>query len=141
MAKAARLVRDDAYEEMGSAYQCVLIAILDAALREHGVRSAATRRKVADSFLFALGEFHDSGWLRPADGAAPVYPLLCFTERFLNVDTPTAVLGTVYAPSAYFAFHEYAQSCVAACYAGDPAGRVERGFVGAEDGPEPDAAS
>src|SRR5882724_8629842 len=31
VAKAARLVRDDAYEEMGAAYQCVLTAALDAA--------------------------------------------------------------------------------------------------------------
>lgn len=130
MAKAARLVRDDAYEEMAAAYQCVLAAALDAALREHGVRSAATRRQVAESFLFAVGEFHDTGWLKPADGAAPVFPLLCFAERFLNVDTPVAAVGTVYAPSAGFAFHEYAHGCVAAFYDGDPAAEVETGRVG-----------
>jgi hypothetical protein len=28
MTEATRLVRDDAYEEMGSAYQCLLVAIL-----------------------------------------------------------------------------------------------------------------
>src|SRR5262249_11255438 len=132
MAKAMRLVRDDAYEEMGSAYQCVLIAVLDAALREHGIKSAATRRKVAESVVFALGDFHDSGWMRPAEGAAPVYPLLCFSQRFLNGDTPIANLGTVYAPSPLFAFHEYAFGCVRAFFAKDPAAHVETGHFPAE---------
>src|SRR5688572_4574838 len=54
MTKAVRLVRDDTYEEMGAAYQCVLAAALDTALRESGVKSASTRRKVAESFLFAV---------------------------------------------------------------------------------------
>jgi hypothetical protein len=75
MAKAVRVVRGDAYEEMGAAYQCVLTAALDAALRENGIRSPATRRKIAESFVFAVGEFHDTGWLRPAEGAAPMYQL------------------------------------------------------------------
>ncbi|OWK38518.1 hypothetical protein [Fimbriiglobus ruber] len=132
MAKTVRVVRDDAYEEMGAAYQRVLTAALDAALRESGVKSAATRRKVAESFVFALGEFHDSGWLRPAEGAAPVYPVLCFTERFLNVDTPPSALGTVYAPSPGFAFHEYAHGSVEAFHAGDPAAQIETGSFGGE---------
>jgi hypothetical protein len=133
MAKAARLVRDDAYEEMGAAYQCVLTAALDDALREHGVKSAATRRKVAESFLFAVGEFHDTGWLRPAEGAAQVYPVLCFAERFLNEDTAPAELGTVYAPSPGFAFHEYAHGSAGAFFDGDPAAKVETGSVGGEE--------
>jgi hypothetical protein len=135
MAKAVRVVRDDAYEEMGSAYQCVLIAVLDTALSEHGIKSAATRRKVAESVVVALGEFHDAGWFRPAEGAAPIYPVLCFSERFLNVDTPPAALGMVYAPSPFFAFHEYAHGCVAAFYDGDPAAQVETGHF-TDEGPE-----
>src|SRR4051812_49236012 len=114
MARAAQLVRDDAYEELGAAYQCVLTAALDAALRGNGVKSAATRRKVDESFVFALGDFHDTGWLRPAEGVAPMHPVLCFTERFLNLDTAPAELGTVYAPSPGFAFHEYAHGSVGA---------------------------
>lgn len=133
MAKAARLVRDNAYEEMGASYQCVVTAALDAALREHGVRSAATRRKVAESFMFALGEFHDSGWLRPAEEATAVYPVLCFAERFLNLDTTPAELGVVYAPSPGFAFHEYAHGSVGAFYDGDPAAKVETGSFESEE--------
>src|SRR4051812_16463202 len=127
MAKPTRLVRDDAYEEMGSAYQCVLIAALDAALREHGVTSAGRRKKVCEAFVFGLGNFHDQGWLKPSADAEPVYPLLCFTRRFLNPDTPVERLGPVYAPSPYFAYHEYAFGCVEAFYGDDPAAQVETG--------------
>jgi hypothetical protein len=133
MAKAAQLVRDDSYEEMGAAHQCILIAALDSALREHGVKSAATRRKISESFVFALGEFHDTGWFQPTIDARPVYPVLCFSKRFLNVDTDPAKLGTVYAPSQRFAFHEYAHSNVAAFYDGDPAAQVETGSFGNEE--------
>lgn len=41
MAKSTRLVRDDAYEEMGAAYQCVLVDMLDGVLKEHGVDEQA----------------------------------------------------------------------------------------------------
>lgn len=133
MAKAVRVVRDEAYEEMGAAYQCVLAAALDAALREHGIKSAATRRKVTESFLFAVGAFHDTGWLRPTEGADPVYPMLCFVKRFLNVDTPPAALGTIFAPSPEFAFHEYAHGSAAAFFDGDPAAQVETGSFAGEE--------
>jgi hypothetical protein len=131
MARAVRLVRDDAYEEMGAAYQCVLTGLLDAALRRQ-VKSADVRRKIAERFVFALGEFHDTGWFRPSGRAAPVYPVLCFGERFLNVDTEPADLGTVYAPSPSFAFHEYAHGSVEAYYDDDPAAQVETGQFGGE---------
>jgi hypothetical protein len=110
----------------------VLTAALDTALRECGVRSAATRRKVAEAFVFALGEFHDTGWLRTAKGAPPVYPVLCFAKCFLNLDTALAELGMVYAPSPGFVFHEYAHGCVSAFYDGDQAAQIETGSVGEE---------
>lgn len=134
MAKSAKLVRDEAYDEMGAAYQCVVTALLDDALKQHGIKSATTRRKVAEEFLFALGELHDTGWLRPAGATTPVYPILTFSERFLNLDTPPAALGTVYLPSPAFASHEYAHGCVGAYYDGDPAGQVETGTI--DDEPE-----
>ena len=136
MAKKTQLVRDDAYEELGAAYQCVQIAALDAALRENGVSRAAARRKVCESFLSAMGSLHDQGWFKPAEAAEgePVYPLLCFSRRFLNADTPVGELGPVYAPSPSFAYHEYALGSVDAFYEGNPAARVETGtFEGEGD--------
>ncbi len=127
MPEATRLVRDDAYEEMGSSYQCVQIAALDAALQKHGVADAKVRRKVCESFLFAMGELHDHGWLKPSADSEPVYPLLCFSRRFLNTNTPVGELGEVYAPSEFFAFHEYAFGSAALLYEEDPDAQVETG--------------
>jgi len=127
MAEAARLVRDDSYEEMGSAYQCLQVTTLDSAMQEAGISDPAARQKVCESFLFAMGNFHDQGWLKPTADAEPVYPLLCFSKRFLNTHTPAAELGEVYAPSKMFAFHEYALGNAALLYESDPNAQVETG--------------
>ena len=74
MAEATRLVRDDAYEEIGSAYQCLQVSALDAAMQAHGVGDAAVRQKVAESFLFAMGNLHDQGWLKPSAEAGRCTP-------------------------------------------------------------------
>jgi hypothetical protein len=66
---------------------------------------------------------------------------LCFTEQFLNVDTEPGKLGTVYAPSQFFAFHEYAHGSVWAFYDGDTAAQIETGHFPADEGDEPDAES
>ena len=133
MAEATRLVRDDAYEEMGSSYQCVQVSTLDEAMREAGIADAEVRRKVCESFLFAMGNLHDQGWLKPSADAEPVYPLLCFSKRFLNTDTPVGELGEVFAPSEMFAFHEYAFDNAALLYEGDPNAQVETGSFDGEE--------
>jgi hypothetical protein len=46
MAKRVKVVRDDAYEQMGSAYQCVLSDILEATLRESGIKSKRRRQEI-----------------------------------------------------------------------------------------------
>lgn len=127
MSNETKLVRDDAYEEMGSSYQCLQVATLDAALIEHGISDPTTRQKVCESFLFAMGEFHDQGWLKPTSDAKPVYPLLCFSEQFLNTDSSIAEIGTVYAPSEMFSFHEYAFGNASLLYEGDANANVETG--------------
>ena len=134
MAEATRLVRDDSYEEMGHAYQCVQIAALDAALQEHGVADPALRQQVCESFVFNMGNLHDQGWLKPSAESEPVYPLLCFSKLFLNTDTPVDQLGPVYAQAQMFAYHESAFGNVGAFYEGDQAAVVETGsFVREEE--------
>lgn len=54
-------------------------------------------------------------------------PLLCFSEHFLDAETSPEELGEVHAPSAMFAFHEYALGNVALLYEGDPNAHVETG--------------
>jgi hypothetical protein len=133
MAETTRLVRDDAYEEMGSSYQCLQVSTLDAALQEHGIADVAVRQKICESFLFEMGNFHDQGWLKSGAGADRVYPLLCFSKRFLNSDTPIAELGDVFAPSEMFAFHEYAFGNAGLLYEGDPNAQVETGYFEGEE--------
>ena len=132
MTQATRLVRNDAYEEMGCAYQCLQASILDAALQENGITDAAIRQKICESFLFELGNFHDQGWLRSSAKADRVYPLLCFSKQFLNADTPVEGLGEVFVPSEMFAFHEFALGNAALLYEGDPNAQVETGYFEGE---------
>ena len=133
MAEVTRLVRDDAYEEMGHAYQCVQTSALDAALQEAGVADQAVRQQVCESFVFNMGNFHDQGWFKPSPESEPVYPLLCFSKRFLNTDTPVDQFGPVYAQAQFFAYHEAAFGNVGLFYEGDPAAVVETGSFGGED--------
>ena len=129
MADATRLVRDDAYDEMGSSYQCLQVATLDAALQENGIDDADVRRKVCESFLFAMGNFHDQYWMKPTLDGEAVYPLLCFSRKLLDTDTPVGELGEIFAPSAGFSFHEYAFGNASLLYDGDPNAHVETGVL------------
>lgn len=133
MAEATRLVRDDVYEELGSSYQCLQVATLDAAMQENGIADAAVRQKVCEEFLFAMGNLHDQGWLKSSAASKPMYPLLCFSERFLNTDTPVDELGAVYVPSEMFSFHEYAFGNAGLLYEGDPNAQIETGSFGGDE--------
>jgi hypothetical protein len=133
MAKPTQLVRDDAYEQMGHAYICVQIAALDAALQQAGVTDPAVRQQICESFVFNMGNIHDQGWFKPSPESEPVYPLLCFSKRFLNSDTPLDQLGPVYAQSQFFAYHEAAFGNVESFYQNEPGALVETGSFGAED--------
>ena len=130
MKKPTRLVQEDAYEEMASSYQCLQVSILDAALRENGIADPDVRRKVCESYLFSVGQFHDEGWLKTEASSEPVYPLLCFSRRPLNADHSIDHLGDVFAPSEMFAFHEYAMGNASLLYEGDPNAVVETGTGG-----------
>ncbi|PQO39966.1 hypothetical protein [Blastopirellula marina] len=133
MSEPTRLVRDDEFEEMGAAYQCLQIEILDAALQEQGIADQTVRRNVCESFLRSLGILHDQGWLKPDPDAERVYPLLCFSRRFLNMDTPVEELGEVFAPSESFSFAEYASGNVFHVFEEDPDDKVETGVFEEEE--------
>ena len=102
-------------------------AVRHVVLAEHGITDAAVRRRICESFIFGMGNFHDQGWFKPSPDAEPVYPLLCFTETFLNTDAPLESLGQVYAPSPMFAYHEYAYGNIGDYFEGDGSAQVETG--------------
>lgn len=133
MTGQTRLVADDAYEQMGAAYQCVQVALLDEALRDNGIEDPKLREKICGSFIFELGIFHDQRWFKPADEA--MRPLLCFTAISLEVEPNVESLGTIYAPSSGFSFHEYAFGNVSIYFEGEPGAKIEVGSLG----PEPEA--
>jgi hypothetical protein len=128
MSNPTKIVRDDAYEDMASAYQCLLIATLDQTLRENGIADTSLRQKVCGDYFFAVGNLHDQGWFKPSKDL--VYPILCFSKTFLNIDTNVEELGTLYACSKYFSYHEYAFGNVDAVFEGEPAAQIEAGCVG-----------
>ncbi|OJW20851.1 MAG: hypothetical protein BGO49_28995 [Planctomycetales bacterium 71-10] len=138
MAKPTKLVRDDAYEEMGAAYQCILLDRLDGVLKEHGVDDPTAREEIGRGFLAAMGNFHDQGWFKAEADGARLYPLLGFSTEFLNTDTAPDAIGDVYVPSESFSFHEYAFGCADAYFSGDPAGRIETGGFAMDDDDEED---
>lgn len=106
MTNTLRVVRDDVYEEIAMTFQRVQVAELNEALKSSGVSDSTLRKQICSRFSFALGNFFDQYWFE-VDGHK-YYPLMCFSERFLNTDTPIDELGTVYAPSILFAYHEMA---------------------------------
>ena len=98
--------RDHAYEEMAATLQCIQIKMLNDVLRQHGIIKTELREKICGDFTFALGDFIDRNWFE-TEGRR-LFPLICFTETFLDSDTDPANLGNVYLPSTMFSFHEYA---------------------------------
>lgn len=103
--------RDDRYELLAYEYLQILAAMLSTALQSNGVVDSETRHAICADFLFDLGVMLDEEPIRVESLTA--YPLLCFSERFLNVDTDANDLGAVFAPSTSFSFHEHVHAAVA----------------------------
>jgi hypothetical protein len=79
---------------------------LNATLKKHGVSKRGIRRKICDRFLFAFGNFHDQYWFKT--GGKKFYPLLCFSEKFLDTDTKLVELGNVHVPYNLYSLHDAA---------------------------------
>lgn len=126
------LVRDSAYEQIGPVYQLLQIDVLNESLKNNGIVDAEVRRKICRDFVFGLGVFHDQHWF--VAGGKTVYPLLCFSQRFLDVDTDAGLLGDVLAPTESFAFHEHACGRVHAYFEerAEETGDILSGLVGFE---------
>ena len=98
-----KIVRDDAYEEIAATFQSVEVFELDEALKDCGIENKELRQKICDRYFFAIGNFHDQYWFKFDD--KKIYPMLCFSETFLDTITDETKLGDVYAKSDYFEFH------------------------------------
>lgn len=94
MSKRTRLVGAEVYEDLASAYQVALAAMLDQALRESGITPKRKRRQICARFLHAHGTLHDQCWL--CSGGKTVYPFLGFAEEFQNIGMSPQRLGTIF---------------------------------------------
>ena len=132
MAKREQLVGSDRYEDLASAYQTILVSLLDETLRECGIKPKRKRRQVCQRFLYRHSLFHDQSWLR-TEGSV-VYPLLGFAEHFQNVGMSPSALGKILVDrDRSYSFDEYSWSvlrCVFDPDEDDPP--VEVGQVGDE---------
>jgi len=131
MPTSTKLVRDDLFENMATMYQSLLTAALDQTLAENGIGDSAIRQKICEEFVFWHGNLHDQMWIKQSGGER-IFPLLCFTKRFLNIGTPVDELGDVFAGAQFFSWHEYALGSVAAHFEQGPAD-IEMGCVGPSD--------
>ncbi len=131
MPSSTRLVRDDAFEDMANTYQSVLVAALDETLANNGIGDPAIRQTICEEFAFWHGNRHDQMWIKQSGGER-IFPLLCFTKRFLNINTPVDDLGDVYAGARFFSWHEYAIGNVCAHFEQGPDG-VPTGCAGPSD--------
>jgi hypothetical protein len=126
-----KLLRTDAYDDMANAYQSALIAELNETLKENGVTKKAVRRKICERFFFAFGNFHDQYWFKA--GGQKCFPLLCFSQEFLNTNTKVTELGEVQVPSDGYAMHDASAGNVE-CYFDDQKEKraIEANYVGAD---------
>lgn len=93
----------DRYWELASAFIEVQIMELNDALKEYGIEDAGLRQSICSRFAFGMGNFVDQYWLE-VEGTK-YYPLVCFSEQFLDTDVPIESLGTVQIRSTDFEFH------------------------------------
>jgi hypothetical protein len=115
MRKRTRLVgAEEAFEDLASAYQVVLVSMLDQALRESGISPKRKRRQVCERFMHAHGTLHDQCWLRT--GGKTVYPLLAFAEVFQNVGMSPQHLGTILVDKEKFFSYDEAVWSVLRCH-------------------------
>ena len=103
---STHISRDDRYESLAYKYIQLQAAILNAVLKSNGVEDRESRHSICAEFLFKSGVLYDQQSVEA--GSLTAYPLLCFSEKFLDVDTDANDLGAVFAPSPSFSFVEHA---------------------------------
>ncbi len=130
MTRRGQLIGSDRFEELASAYQAVLVSLLDEALRECGIKPKRKRRRVCQRFLYRHGLLHDQSWLRT--GGRTVYPVLGFAEHFRDVGMGPSALGQVLVDrDGSFSFDEYGWSVLRCVFEpDDEVPPVEVGLVG-----------
>jgi hypothetical protein len=104
MADSITVERDDEhYWELASAFAEVQIMELNDALKECGIEDADLRQKICSRFAFGMGNFLDQYWME-VDGKKH-YPMVCFSQTFLDTDTPIESIAPLHIRSEDYEFH------------------------------------
>ena len=119
------------YWTAGSSFVEIMIDELNGALKENGVMDADQRRKICSQYAFGVGNFLDQYWIET--NGRKRYPLLCFTDEFLDIGVPAADVEPLYLPVKDFEFHD-AASGIADEYFGvqEEQLSIRIGFIGEE---------
>jgi hypothetical protein len=104
MTEVVKVEQDDSfYWAAGSEFAEILVDELNSSLKENGITSAEQRQKICSQFMFGVGNFLDQYWME-VDGEKR-YPVLCFTNKFLDIGVPVAEVEPLYLPVKDFEFH------------------------------------
>lgn len=74
------------YEDLGSTYQVVEIALLNQVLKANGISDKRKRRKICEDFIFDQGVILDGGGFQTEPGGKWYGPVLCFADTDGNHD-------------------------------------------------------
>lgn len=102
---------DELYWELASAFAEVQIMELNEALKDCGIDDAGQRQNICSRFAFGMGNFLDQYWME-VDGKKH-YPMVCFSETFLDTDTTLDSIAPLQIRSEDFEFHAAADEASA----------------------------
>lgn len=104
MSENIQIERDSQkYWDLGNAFSEVVIDELNDALKENGILDAELRQQICSRFGFGFGNFLDQYWFEHE--SKKYYPLIAFTEEFLNTGTPISEVEPLHLKSEDFEFH------------------------------------
>jgi hypothetical protein len=133
MADTLNVVQEsDTYWQLGCSFVEIQTMELNDALIHCGVADADLRKRICQRFGFGMGNFLDQYWLWIEDRT--YYPLLMFSESFLDVGDPVDELGLVQLRSPDFEFHGVADDTAEEFFTkqGEKLRRATIGCVGEE---------
>lgn len=123
------------YWNMSYAFLKVVAMELNEALKDSGVTDAEARQQICSRFGSGFGNFLDQYWME-IDGKK-CYPLVCFSDQFLNSGTDIQEIAPLYITNKEFEFHGAADDATIEFFKSHAenldSGKLRVGFVGQDE--------
>ena len=109
MKKKPKISKVD-YEDLGSTYQVVEIALLNQVLKTNGISDKRKRRKICEDFIFDQGVILDGGAFQTEPDGKWYAPVLCFAGTEGNPEDGEFVRTKKFykLTDDFSGYHEYA---------------------------------